>query len=756
MRGWILDVSPDGKKDLMDIWVVGEDGKRFRLSHWYRPVITVSGDRRRLRDLAEFLSAAEGVRNCYHDRAVLDVHHEHESDCLRVEISKYGKLREIARSIERAGGYRDFSLYDVDIRLATRYMAGHGTYPLAHVDIGREFRVLDDPDWGSQPLPPLKALSLHVKPRKSGPVPLMSDPIGSISLGGRTFESSEEEMIRDLVGVIREEDPDILATAGGDSFVFPYLYHRAVLNGIEEELILDRSGKAFRAPRREGRSYFTYGNIFFKPAAHTLKGRLHLDMENSFVLREGGLVGLAILSRMSLLALQDMSRLSPGSAISYMECVEAVRRGRNVRWKKNLPEEWKNGIELAKADRGGHFFDPIVGAFSDVLEMDFSSFYPHIMWRKNLSVETLNCRCCHPAADNTVPGLNYHVCRKKEGLIPFVVGDILTRRLEYKRLSKRGEVGRPFPEEGDLGDLIPPMGRRYSCGSNILKWVLVTSFGYTGYKNARFGRIEAHESITAYARDLMLQAKEVVEERGFRILHGIVDCLWISGPTDAGEEVAGAAEERIGIPIEVDEVYRWIVFLPNKTNGAGALTKYFGLRSNGNIKMRGIETRQHSTPPFIKEVQEEVINTLAGADSAGGLPDEIPKVFSVLRRRGRELMDREVNPRDLALTIRVSRALDEYSANSEQVSALKLLRSEGMEVRAGEKVRFVILDHGERRPEGRVCLMQEDMDGVEYDVNRYMELTARAAAGVLSVFNIDEGDVLRGLKGVEQKGLSDF
>lgn len=756
MRGWILDVSPDSKKDLMDIWVVEENGKRSRLSHWYRPVITVSGDKDRLRDLSEFISVLEGVRSCDTDRAILDVHHEHESDCLRVEISDYGKMREIARSIERAGRYRDFSLYDVDIRLATRYMERHGIYPLAHVDIGRDYRVLDDPDWGSEPLPPLKALSLHVKPRKSGPVPLMSDPIGSVTLGDRTFESPEEDMIRDLVRGIAGEDPDILVTAGGDSFVFPYLYHRAVLNDIEEDLILDRSGTAFKAPWKEGRSYFTYGNIFFKPASHTLKGRLHLDMENSFVLREGGLVGLAILSRMSLLALQDMARLSPGSAISYMECVEAIRRGRNVRWKKNLPEEWKDGIELARADRGGHFFDPIVGAFSDVIEMDFSSFYPHIMWRKNLSVETLNCRCCDPGANNTVPGLKYHVCRKKEGLIPFVVGDVLTRRLEYKRLSKKGEMEHSFPEERDLGDLIPPAGRRYSCGSNILKWVLVTCFGYTGYKNARFGRIEAHESITAYARDLMLEAKEVVEDMGFRILHGIVDSLWISGPTDKGEAAAEAAEKRIGIPIGVDEVYKWIVFLPNKTNGAGALTKYFGLRSDGRIKMRGIETRQHSTPPFIKTVQEEVIDALAGADSAEGLTDELPNVFAVLRRRGKELMDRKVNPRDLALTIRVSRTLDEYTTNSEQVSALKLLRSEGMEVRAGEKVRFVVLDHGERRPERRVRLLQEDMGKVEYDVGRYLDLTARAAAGVLSVFNIDEGTVLRGLKGVEQKGLSDF
>ena len=48
-----------------------------------------------------------------------------------------------------------------------------------------------------------------------------------------------------------------------------------------------------------------------------------------------------------------------------------------------------------------------------------------------------------------------------------------------------------------------------------LKWLLVVSVGYLGCKNARFGRIEAHEAVTAYSRDLLLQAKEVPSGRAF-------------------------------------------------------------------------------------------------------------------------------------------------------------------------------------------------------------------------------------------------
>jgi DNA polymerase elongation subunit (family B) len=35
---------------------------------------------------------------------------------------------------------------------------------------------------------------------------------------------------------------------------------------------------------------------------------------------------------------------------------------------------------------------------------------------------------------------------------------------------------------------------RFKLQRNSLKWLLVCCFGYTGYKNARFGKIEAHEA----------------------------------------------------------------------------------------------------------------------------------------------------------------------------------------------------------------------------------------------------------------------
>ncbi|MGA1793904.1 MAG: DNA polymerase domain-containing protein [Thermoplasmatota archaeon] len=761
MKGWILDAYPDHERDLMDLWVIEESRKRSMLAHRYTPSIIAAGSQDDLKLLEGHLEGVEGVRSFKKGEALLDIQDRHPRHHLKIDISSYSKLTDIAKGIEAFGSYRRFTLYDVDLRLPSRYMYSHGIFPLAHVDMKRGYRLLRNHDWASEPLPPMKAAVLHAIPDQKGPVPGMTDRMRYVRLGDFEMENEKEDrMIISLVREMQKQDPDIVVTYGGDSFVLPYIYERALANDMAESLKLHRSNRPFRAPGKTGKSYFSYGVVYYKPPYYPLKGRIHLDLENSFMIREGGLVGLSVLSKMSLLPLQTMARLSPGSAISYMECVEAMRRGRAVRWKKNIPEGWKTAVELSRSDRGGHIFDPNVGAYSDVIEMDFSSFYPHIMWRKNLSVETLNCGCCEPEgfdAPNRAPGLNYHFCTRGEGLIPSVVGEILESRLRYKTSFREGEDTEQFEVESELGPLRPPAGsKRYQQASNTLKWVLVTCFGYTGYKNARFGRIEVHESITAYARDMILKAKDIVEEHGYHLLHGIVDSMWMTGPREKAHDVAALAEEDIGIPIGVDAVYKWLVFLPNKTNGAGALNRYYGLNEDGEMKFRGIECRQHSTPYFIKEAQEEMLTALSGAGGGGEIPDHLPRAFDVMRERGRMIMEREVNPKELAITIRASRNLEDYTTRSEHVSAMTLLKREGVDVKGGQKVRFVVLDHEAKKHENRVALVHEEMGEVRYDAQRYLELTARAMSSALAVFGVDEARALRVLKGVEQKGLDEF
>lgn len=95
----------------------------------------------------------------------------------------------------------------------------------------------------------------------------------------------------------------------------------------------------------------------------------------------------------------------------------------------------------------------------------------------------------------------------------------------------------------------------YNRRQTALKWMLVTCFGYLGYRNARFGRIEAHEAVTAFGREKLLQAKEICEEEGFELLHAITDSLWIRKKGLDGEKVLHLCQkisEVTGIPMNLE------------------------------------------------------------------------------------------------------------------------------------------------------------------------------------------------------------
>ena len=150
-----------------------------------------------------------------------------------------------------------------------------------------------------------------------------------------------------------------------------------------------------------------------------------------------------------------------------------------------------------------------------------------------------------------------------------------------------------------------------------MKWLLVCCFGYTGYKNARFGKIEAHEAINAVARETLLVAKEIAEADGFELIHALVDSLyvWKEGATrEDYERLSQEIENRTRLPLAIESVYRYVVFLPSKQYADVPVpNRFFAVGEDGELKVRGLECRRHDTPPLLTRMQHEVLAILAEA-----------------------------------------------------------------------------------------------------------------------------------------------
>ena len=104
-----------------------------------------------------------------------------------------------------------------------------------------------------------------------------------------------------------------------------------------------------------------------------------------------------------------------------------------------------------------------------------------------------------------------------------------------------------------------------------------------------------------------MRIKGLAEDMGFKVLHGIVDCLWVIGEPISGYKEA--VERETGILTEVDS-YDWITFLP-MADGSGSYNRYFGRLDTGKMKIRGVMARKGDTPEYVSRMQQDLFNIWA-------------------------------------------------------------------------------------------------------------------------------------------------
>ena len=151
---------------------------------------------------------------------------------------------------------------------------------------------------------------------------------------------------------------------------------------------------------------------------------------------------------------------------------------------------------------------------------------------------------------------------------------------------------------------------------SVLKWMLVTCFGYTGYKNAKFGRVDVHEAITRISREALI----VVEGDGRATAgSGCSTGSRTASSCRASRSTAlkAAIEAESGYLMEV-ETFDWVVFLPQK-DGTGAYTWYYGRLDDGEVKVRGIMARRGDCPAYVQRFQQEALALMGTARSIAEL-----------------------------------------------------------------------------------------------------------------------------------------
>ena len=751
MRGYILSITFWGKYTFL--WLKNENGVQ-QLKLRYHPVI-YSKVRKDIQIDFQVIRRHKACHSVSRDLAVCGSDNAYPEDVIRIEIESPPQLKSMVKFLHK----QRFTLFNSDIHPKEKFFADTSSFPLALCDIQVEndlefsitmledvydplYKILPlsvmeidiDIDTGSHVFPqwsdPLRSVDIIYRPSNKMPEPKeFLDPDRHRGFKHR-IEGDEQSILLSLRDAIEICDPDVLLIEGGDSFKLNYIAHRVKEHGLIKNYFLGRLKKRMRPISTiRSQSYMSYGMILHRNTPSYIPGRIYLDPLNSFFYMDSGLSGLTELARLGGVPPDRCARNSIGTVLTAMEIKIACDSIPRILVPeiKAKGEKVKSSKELLAADNGGVIFPALPGLYEGVWGIDFASLYPSIMMNHNISSETVLCNCCINSPDHIVPEVNYHVCSKRYGIVSQAMKLILSKRLNYKYMKRSCDT----PEVYEHLDQI----------DSALKWVLVSAFGYLGFRNAKWGSIESHQCVTAYARHYLRMAEKIAYEEGYETIAGITDSLFvrsIPGTEDSPAKIESLVykiSKATGVPMNIDGYFNWIVFANVRDSPhISALNRYYGCYKTGIVKIRGIESRKHSTCNLIKEFQSELLGLLS-------LQKNKQEFLSALPHCEKKLLEWQqkvkcgVKRSDLVIKIRSGRGSKGYNSNLIQADVAREYEQKGKPIEAGQSMRYIVRDfHGENR----IIIEPELTEDSPYDVEWYLCLLEKGYLDLLGTVMLQE------------------
>jgi DNA polymerase elongation subunit (family B) len=434
----------------------------------------------------------------------------------------------------------------------------------------------------------------------------------------------------------------------------------------------------------------------------SVKGRVCMDLKRFLAY---GIEGACERSRWTMAPPGLACRWPAGKTIDSRQRYEALKRGILIPNRGRFHIYGGSALETAIRDRGGLVIAPKAGLHENVAELDFESMFPSIMVKHNISYETV-------AQDG--------IDASRKGLLPALIETVLYRRLRLKHLRNA------FPE-GSL--------EWFWCENRqkALKEILVCIYGYSGCFANRFGNVKCFEETNRLARETLLKAMNIALDRGFEVIYGDSDSLFVkkSGALREDYEELAALSSATGLPITLSRHYRFVVFLKQKAKLHAEARRYYGRLMDGKIYCRGVEMRRGDTPLYIREFQERLIEILLDAETKEEvLKRRVKMAINYVSEVRRKILRGKVSPADLAFSRVLRRKPSEYrSRQPHAVAAEQLTLASGKAVSKGV-IEFLYVNSKHKNPYRRVA---PNTPGLKrYDREKYADLILKAAETILS------------------------
>ncbi len=678
------------------------------------------------------------------------------------KVPKLRKIKEIVKEI-----------YEHDIPFAKRYLIDNDIIPMVYWDFEKNKVVSKD-------IPKLNMVAFDIEVYNEGKEPNPNkDPIIMASFwdgnGGKVITykdfnhdnveivKNEKELIKKIIEELKKYE--VIFTYNGDNFDFQYLKERAKLYNIKLEL--GREGEEIKIKRGISNKVYIPGRVhidlypiakrLLKLTKYTLEdvvynlfgieklkihhkniGLFWEDIDENLVeysLQDAKYtykIGIyffpleVMFSRIVNQVLFETTRMTSGQMVEYLLMKRAYLDNLIV---PNKPDEKEYKRRLEVSYEGG-YVKAVKGLYENIVYLDFRSLYPSIIITYNISPDTLDCDCCK---DNSEKILGHWFCKKRIGLIPKTLKDLIDRRMKIKKQMA-------ITDNKEIKELL-----NYEQLS--LKILANSHYGYLAYPRARFYSKECAEIVTYLGRKYIKQAIEEAEKFGFKVLYIDTDGFYTTWKKKIDkDELIKKTKEFLNyinkklpglMELEFESFYRRALFVTKK--------KYAVLTDDNKIEVKGLEIVRRDWANIAKKTQKKVLEALLKEGN-------IKKAKKIIQETIKNLREGNIDIEDLVIYTQLTKKPEEYKTSAPHVELAKRLIREGKRVNIGDVIGYVIVKGAEKVSEK--AKLPEEVSKEDIDINYYIEnQILPPVLRVMEALNITKSELKKEEK---QKTLDEF
>ena len=500
--------------------------------------------------------------------------------------------------------------------------------------------------------------------------------------------ADETEMLRAFAAYIIARDPDVLSGWNFVDFDMPYITGRMEKLGLRSDTLARIPGQTERNALR-GRALFDLLTAYKK---------MHLSQKESYRLDAIAMEELGEQKVRYTGTVSDLWKKQPALFVEYnfkdVELCVGINKKDNIigfyreiaRYvgcpldrtlnSSNIVDVYvlkkafgkyvlpSKGFANAEEFEGATVFEPSRGVRENVVVLDLKSLYPMAMMTINASMETKD-----PNGELKAPnGIRFK--KQPDGLTRSIIADLLKERDEKKALRNTFAFG-------------SPEYLMYDMQQNVLKVIMNTYYGVSGYVRFRLFDREIGSAVTSVGRAIIEHTRRTIEAQGYKVIYGDTDsCMIQLPPSDQETTIATARviEKKLNesyqvfaktelnadvhfFSIKFEKIYARFFQAGKKKRYAGSLVWKEG-KEVSETDIVGFEIKRSDTPQITKLVQMRVMEMiLAGEDYAvikKLLSDVITKY-----RAGKYTLD------EIGIPGGIGKALNDYDTDDAQVRGAK-------------------------------------------------------------------------------------